>query len=66
MEMIKSEADKMNMEINKHEDEMQEMKVKLECCKKDLKPMYDEYNRVHEIGEQLSTITASKTKVETE
>ncbi|XP_055313426.1 DNA repair protein RAD50-like [Sitodiplosis mosellana] len=66
MEMKKLEADKKNMDINKYEDEMKAMKEKFEKCKTDLEPLREEYKKVAAIGERLSSITASKTKVETE
>lgn len=64
--MIKDEADRKNMDINKHEDEIQKMLVDLQKFADDLVPLKEEYKKIHEIGERLSSITASKTKVETE
>lgn len=64
--MKKQEADKKNMDMNKYEDELNVMKEKFERYKTDLEPLREEYKRVAEIGERLSSITASKTKVETE
>lgn len=66
LEMIKEQADKKTMEINKHEDEIEEMKQKIEECKVKLEPLHEEYKQVVKIGEQLSSITASKAKVEAE
>lgn len=66
MEILKSEAEKKLMNINKNEDSLKQMKEKHEQCKIDLMPLREEYTRVKEIGERLSSITASKTKVETE
>lgn len=64
--MIKEQADKKTLEINKHEDEIEEMKKKIEECKVQLEPLHDEYKRAVKISEQLSSITASKAKVEAE
>lgn len=66
LEMIKEQADKKTMEINKHEDEIAEMKQKIEECVVKLEPLNEQYKQALKIGEQLSSITASKTKVETE
>lgn len=66
LEMIKEQADKKTLEINNHETEIAQMKQKIDECKAKVKPLHDEYNQVVKIGEQLSSITASKTKVETE
>lgn len=66
LEMIKEQADKKTMEINKHVDEIEQMKQKIDECETKLKPLHDEYKQVVKIGEQLSSITASKAKVEAE
>lgn len=64
--MLKDEADRKNMEINKYEDEVRDMQGQFEQYAKDLEPIKEEYKKTAAIGERLSSITASKTKVETE
>lgn len=64
--MIKEQADKKTMEINKHEDDIEQMKKKIEEYKAKLEPLHEEYKQVVKISEQLSSITASKAKVEAE
>lgn len=64
--MIKQEADKKNMDICKHEDEAVQFKEKIEEYNAKLKPISEEYKKAQEIENRLSTITASKTKIETE
>lgn len=54
------------MEINKHEDEIVHMKQKIDDCKVKLDPLHEQYRQIEKIGKQLSSITESKTKVETE
>lgn len=66
MEMIKLEADRKNMEINKHEDEMKQMAEKFEQYKIKIQPLREQLKRDIEIRERLSSITAIKTKAETE
>lgn len=66
LEMIKEQADKKTMEINRHEDEIVQMKQKIEEYKVKVKPLNEEYVKAVKIGEQLSSLTASKAKVETE
>lgn len=63
---MKEQMEKKTMEINKHEDEIQQMEQKIDDCKVKLNPLHEEYKQVQKIGEQLSSITASKAKVEAE
>lgn len=64
--MLKLEADRKNMDINKYEDEKQQMATRYDQCKVDITPLNEELRKVTETGEKLSSITASKTKAETE
>lgn len=64
--MIKEQADKKTMEINQHVDEIEQMKQKIDESNAKLEPLYEEHKQVMKIGEQLSSITASKAKVEAE
>lgn len=64
--MIKLEADKKNMEINKYEDEVEQMQKTYATYDERLKPLNVEYKKAAEIGERLSSITASKAKAEAE
>lgn len=64
--MIKQEADKKHMEISSNEDEIQNFKEKIEKCINDLVPLRKDYERVLKISEQLSSITSSKTQLQTE
>lgn len=66
LEMIKEQADRKTIEINKHVDEIEQMNQKIDECKAKLGPLNEEYKQVVKIGEQLSSITASKAKVEAE
>lgn len=64
--MLKQEADKKNMDINKYEDEKQQMQKRYNQCTVEIEPLQDEYRKVKETGDKLESITSSKTKVETE
>lgn len=64
--MIKEQTDKKTMEINKHVDEIEQMKQKIDEGKTKLEPLNEEYKQIVKIGEQMSSITASKAKVEAE
>lgn len=66
LEMIKLESEKKIMDINKYEDEIMEMQGKFDECNSKLQPLREELKKAIEIGERLSTITASITKAETE
>lgn len=65
-EMTMKEADRKNTEINKLENEREHLQLECDQYNDDLKSLHEEYNKVQVINEQLSSITASKTKVETE
>lgn len=66
LEMVKQESDKKKMDVNKYEDEKQEMQERHDQYNVELGPLKAEYEKVKETGEKLSSITESKTKVETE
>lgn len=66
LECIKDEAGNKNDKINQFESDIQVIKGKIEQCNADLVPLREQYEKIREIGERLSSITASKTKVETE
>lgn len=66
MEMTKSAADQKTMEINKHRDEMEDFKANIEEIKGRLPPLDVEYKRLLKISEQLSSLTKTRTKTETE
>lgn len=64
--MHKQETDKKNMEMNKYDDEKKQMQTRYEQFDVQMKPLEEEYLKMKEREERLSSITASKTKVETE
>lgn len=64
--MIKEHVDKRNMEIDNHEIEINRIREKINECDVKLKPLREEHAKFVKIGEELSSLTTRKAKVETE
>lgn len=66
LEMVKQETDRMQLEIEKHQEEKVNFDKEIKECETKIVPLKTEFEKIKEMEKQFDNITKTKAQYETE
>lgn len=66
LEMVKQDTDRMQLEIEKHQEEKVNLDKEIKECDEKIVPLKVKFEKIKEMEKQFDNITKTKTQLETE